>query len=75
MCKTGGLEVNADINECLNIAHKTGYSPPTQTRIEAYTPICQGIIDLTKKKKIQPPGEKHNPQEEQPREPAPSGAG
>ncbi|AKG38972.1 hypothetical protein MA03_06520 [Infirmifilum uzonense] len=59
MCRNCGLEIDADINTCLNIAHKAGYSPPTQTRIEAYTPMCQGIIDLTKKKdKIRQPGAK-----------------
>ncbi|WP_219731631.1 hypothetical protein [Infirmifilum uzonense] len=27
------LEANADINTCLSIAHKAGYTPPTPTRI------------------------------------------
>ncbi|WP_191118619.1 zinc ribbon domain-containing protein [Infirmifilum uzonense] len=34
-CKNCGLEVNADINAALNIAEKTGYSPPTPSKIEA----------------------------------------
>ncbi|AKG39172.1 hypothetical protein MA03_07910 [Infirmifilum uzonense] len=43
-CPRCGLEIHADINACLNIAHKAGYTPPTPTRIETYTPTHQGVV-------------------------------
>ncbi|MGC8835444.1 MAG: hypothetical protein ACP5PL_00645 [Infirmifilum sp.] len=54
MCKNCGLVRNA----CLNITRRVGYSPPTPTRIEAYTPTHQGVVVATERRKIQPLGAK-----------------
>ena len=60
----GVLEVNADINACLNITHKTRYSPPTPTRIGTYIPHS-GVVSLAEKKgKIRHQEPENNPLEE-----------
>ncbi|MGC8987848.1 MAG: hypothetical protein ACP5II_03855 [Infirmifilum sp.] len=59
MCRNCGLEIDADINTCLNIAHKAGYSPPTPGKTEAFLPTHQGATPLNEKKdKIRQPGAK-----------------
>ncbi|WP_191118436.1 hypothetical protein [Infirmifilum uzonense] len=65
MCaRTAGLEINAHINACLNITHKTGYSPPTPTRIGTYI-SHSGVVSLAKKKgKIRHQEPENNPLEE-----------
>ncbi|MGB9708677.1 hypothetical protein [Infirmifilum uzonense] len=50
MCGTRGLEVNADLNPTLNIAHKAGYSPTTPVKVEAFLTIHKGVAPLTEKK-------------------------
>ncbi|MGC9096370.1 MAG: hypothetical protein ACP5II_04275 [Infirmifilum sp.] len=48
------LETNADINTCLSIAHRAGYSPPTPNKIEAFLATHQGVTPLNEKKKTTP---------------------
>ncbi|MGC9097090.1 MAG: hypothetical protein ACP5II_08090 [Infirmifilum sp.] len=47
----GVLEVNADINACLNITHKTRYSPPTPNEVKAFVSTHSGVIPLNEKKR------------------------
>jgi transposase len=39
--KNCSLEIDADINTCLNTTRKAGYNPPIPSKIEAYAPIQQ----------------------------------
>ena len=73
MCRNCGLEIDAGINTCLNIARKAGYTPPTPTRIETYTPTHQGATPLNEKEKSTRQ-ETITPKRGN-REPAPNGAG
>ncbi|AKG39036.1 hypothetical protein MA03_06995 [Infirmifilum uzonense] len=50
-CPRCGLEANADINACLNIARKAGYTLPAPSKIEAFIPTHQGVVAATEKKK------------------------
>ncbi|MGC9146349.1 MAG: hypothetical protein ACP5GL_00835 [Infirmifilum sp.] len=54
LVQDSGLEVSADLNSCLNIARKAGYTLPAPTRIETYIPTHQGVVAATEKKKTTP---------------------
>ncbi len=61
MCRNCGLEIDAGINTCLNIARKAGYTLPAPSKIEAFIPTHQGVTPLNEKKKHGHQARNNNP--------------